>query len=537
MSTSQTTMNTSPFPGGAHVAAYVRDSGGEAQDLSVDQQEQELQDWCRENQLTISKIFRDIHRPGTSTDQRDGFEDMMAYFRSKNRPPEAGVVLWKLSRFSRNIDDAQFYKADLRRRGFIIHSITDPIPTGMDGRLFESAYDWMNNKFIESMRAEVKRGLHFMVKNGAMPGVPPRGFKRQPLTIEGSGGSHKVHRWVPDPDIWETCKHAWHLRAAGRSLGDILKETHLFTSVNSLVTFFKNPIYRGELRYGSLVIPNYVEPMVDEITWNKVQSMRSKHIRNNQLEPGSIRHPRRATSRYLLSGLVRCAVCGSPMHSSAVQSNATGSLNEYYVCSRKVRNRNCSSRNIPKDALELAVINELLDQVLVISTIRNLMADYHDSSLDSLEIALKSSTGRLVDVNSQIKRLVDAIAKKGGSKSLLDKLDQLENAQRELELEIYDQKDLLGKARAYNPAQVELMIKGMAEALREPDEDLQRKALRSFVKEILVERVDKKIKGAIKYWIPHNSYEYNECPQGAKLYIHNFTNAIPVYPRRKRCQF
>ncbi len=37
------------------------------------------------------------------------------------------------------IDDAQFHKADLRCRGYVIHSLHDTIPDGLEGLLLEVA--------------------------------------------------------------------------------------------------------------------------------------------------------------------------------------------------------------------------------------------------------------------------------------------------------------------------------------------------------------------------------------------------------------
>lgn len=113
---------TSPFPPGTPVVAYLRDSGGTDQDLSVDQQESAVRAWCLDAGLQLTRIFHDDARPGSSVVGRDAFLKMIAYFHH-SQVPERGVILWKYSRFSRDIDDAQYYKADLRRLGYQIYSI------------------------------------------------------------------------------------------------------------------------------------------------------------------------------------------------------------------------------------------------------------------------------------------------------------------------------------------------------------------------------------------------------------------------------
>ena len=58
------------------------------------------------------------------------FQAMIRYFH-REAGPEKGLLIWKWSRFSRDIDDAQFYRADLRRRG--IATVVVVLPRVADG--------------------------------------------------------------------------------------------------------------------------------------------------------------------------------------------------------------------------------------------------------------------------------------------------------------------------------------------------------------------------------------------------------------------
>lgn len=203
---------------GARFAAYLRDSGGERQELSTAQQEGEIRTWCDRRGLLLTTIFRDEARPGSSTVSRQAFQDCIYHFRQPDCP-EAGLVIWSFSRFARDIDDAQFFRADLRRRGFTVVSITDDIPEGPMGRLFEAVIDWKNEQFLEDLSRDVKRGLRDLVQQyGAVPGTPPRGFIRQPVVIgrRRDGRERIAHRWIPDPELTPSIRRAFELKAAGR---------------------------------------------------------------------------------------------------------------------------------------------------------------------------------------------------------------------------------------------------------------------------------------------------------------------------------
>jgi DNA invertase Pin-like site-specific DNA recombinase len=520
----------SPFPSGSLVAAYLRDSGGDKQDLSIDQQEQAIRAWCEQNHLVISQIFRDIHRTGTSISRREGFEEMISYFRQQLRPPESGLVLWKFSRFARNLDDAQFYKADLRRRGFIVHSITDALPEGVDGRFFESAYDWMNVKFIEGMRLEAIRGLYYIVENGAMPGTPPRGFKQEPMLIQGSGGAHKVHKWVPDPETWDRCKIAWEMRAAGASYAEINEKTRLYKSMNCWPTFFSNKIYLGELSYGSRSFPGYVKPMIDQATWDKVQDLRRHHIRRNSPVRDPQQHPRAINSDFLLSGLIHCANCGSLMFGNSIQSSKTGLVHKYYTCGKKTRERDCISRKVPKDAIELSVINECIEHVLESSHVKQLLDGLDPEDHRDLDMQIETMEHLVASTEKSASRLVDAIAVKGHSQIILNKLSGIEadlEEQRSQLRKLQGQKEVLNN---YDPSKIQIMAEQLGSVLRNAGHQEKKDALQMIIEKVIVERAENKIIGQIIFRLPSDNGCINGAPKG-KHFIQPFMIILPGYDR------
>jgi site-specific DNA recombinase len=100
-------MVSTPFSSGAHVVAYLRDSGHEDQEASVDQQEAQIREFCLANGLILTTIYADAAAPGSSTIGRDRFLEMIHHFRSPDCK-DSGVIVWKFNRFARDIDDAQF---------------------------------------------------------------------------------------------------------------------------------------------------------------------------------------------------------------------------------------------------------------------------------------------------------------------------------------------------------------------------------------------------------------------------------------------
>ena len=515
----KTHVTNNPFPPGASVAAYLRDSGGDSQDLSIPQQESEIRSWCTSNHITLSQIFKDEATPGSSTVGRTGFLAMIAYFTSPLTPnpqhltPESGILVWKFSRFAREIDDAQYYKADLRRRGYIIHSLNESIPQGLDGRLFEAAIDWMNARYLQDLSTDVKRGLqHNITQYKAIGGTPPRGFKRSdPITLgtRRDGKPHIVHRWEPDPELIPLIQRAFHLRALGTSYQEIAKETGLYKRKNSWNHFFSNQIYIGIMRYGNTVIDDYCQPIIDRITWEKVQMINQNPLKQDRDDPETIRnHPRAKASDYILTGLLRCGNCGSPMTGETVHSRAKNHTNRYYACTlkKKSNGKECQAPWVPKEELERTILHQLVTYILStenLTTLRDSLLEHQSESMAQTTALLAELHKQRTQLKLQIDRLTDAIADSGGSPALIKKLNQREQEERELLANI--EKNQAQLQQLQNTLTNE-QIHNLSETLTTTLNTAERKPLRRWLSELIdhieVARIDKKLTGVIYYYQP-----------------------------------
>lgn len=434
-----------PFPAGASVVAYLRDSGGEDQDLSTSEQQAALQAWCNSHNLQLTHIFKDEARPGSSVVNRTAFNAMMSHFHDQSCQ-DKGVIIWKYSRFSRDFDDAQFFKADLRRRGFIIYSINDNIPDTLEGKVFETMIDWMNQRYLNDLATDIKRGLHHIVKEyGAVPGHPPPGFKREIYSIGNrrDGSPHTLSRWVIDPETAPVIKAAWKMRAEGATIRQIDQQFHLFKTRTMYSHFFKNQIYNGTLVFGDTIIKDYSPPLIDEVTWKKVQEMNAKNSMINR--PGRSDNPdgpRRKSSPFLLSGLLYCSKCGSIMNGSYVQFKGKKSK-EYYQCARAARQMSCDARRIPRGAIEETVINQVIEYIKD----PDLLAAHESTRLER-------SRAKVEEAESQIKTLESEITSmKRRISSLINRLADDPNAPQSIIDTIRD----MERSIADNHAKIELI--------------------------------------------------------------------------------
>ena len=147
-------------------------------------------------------------------------------------------------------------------------------------------------------------------------------------------------------------RKAYEMRLEGRTYKEINRATRLFPFLQSYREMLKNPIYKGVLEWGGEMYEDYAPPIVDADLWQQVQVVSARMTR----------HPRRVSSSYLLSGLMKCRRCGSNMNgNTSVRKDKT---HRYYRCSHDKTfddTEPCSMRFIVAQDLEDKVMGRLAE--------------------------------------------------------------------------------------------------------------------------------------------------------------------------------
>lgn len=426
----------STLKAGASVWAYLRDSGGPAQEQSVPQQEAEIRAYCKRHGLALTRIFADVGKSGGSVTQRGQFLDMVDLTKDKPARP-AGLLVWNFARFARDVDDSDYYKATLRRRGIVIHSLTDAIPEGPYAGVVEKIIDIANEEKRRQNSRDVKRALESLVSQGFAPGgTPPRGYLSERVTI----GKHKdgrerfAPRWKPDPELFPLVQLAWKMRAEGKSYNEIGRATHgrLYRSRHCWITFFSNRSYLGIGKCGDKEFPNHHEAAITPELWEAVQ-------RVQKLTPrGNLRHPRRVAFPSLLGGLAFCSECGAAMvHHAASRRNWP-----FYFCGRRDSQQArhvCNARRIGARKVDALVLDTVLNQILTLDFFYNLLEEVKKqmSDVETLQAQIEQKRAERRAVERAIQNLLD-LAESFGAGASLERLKQREAERSQLSAEIKD---------------------------------------------------------------------------------------------------
>lgn len=520
------------LPAGSIVDAYLRDSGGEGQDRSVASQHAELQGYCHRHGLILRRIYKDT-RSGKSIAGRDDFERMIANIESEHDNP-VGILLWDFARFARNTKDAIFNIARIENSGIVVHSLTDDIPEGEYKDLIRFVKHLGNEAERKKNSAAVKREMHQLVRNHrAMFGTPPRGFKREPLppvVNERTGETRILHKWVPDPAFIPRIQRAFQLKAQGGTLQQIHNETGIFRSANSYKTFFANPIYIGRLQFGDMTIEEYCEPIIDQQTWGAVQKILENHANRQQLIRTEL-HPRRHAAAYLLSGLIHCAKCGSPLW--GMTSRQRSGANYYrYACTRAKRNRDCAFKPIPARPLEKSVIENIRLWFHHPDNLRELIEASQEQNAEIARHRDKIARNLKKEMTAKrraIARITDAIAESGHSKAMLQKLKTLEMEEIDLQTRLHavTSQSPPSENKTLTAPQILTLSQTFATRLQQKDPAIIRQVLHVTVHRVTVDRNHRSVFGIIQ--LKHRPRETMTPDDDIPIRLHTvFMPSAPV---------
>jgi len=305
-----------------------------------------------------------------SKEERKQFQEMIACSRQIPRPID-GIVVWSFARFARDQLDSQFYKADLRKRGYVVLSYADDIPNNALAPLMEAFADWKNQRFLEDLSIDTKRGQLYVVEQGFwVSSHPPFGYRMEKVEmgVKHSGSVRYGNRLVKDEPLVERVALAWQMKLQkNASYREIQDATHLFARMTHYREFFGNMIYAGVFVFNGNRYPvnwadgsRFCEPYVSLEEYYQVQE-------NRQQRSIAVVAPRTLSSSYLLSGLLQCGLCAEKgRKASLVGGKGTGSNYRFYRCTtaQVTHPRECDLPRKPSWRLDEAVIQILKETIL-----------------------------------------------------------------------------------------------------------------------------------------------------------------------------
>ena len=321
------------------VGLYTRVSTEEqAEGFSLDAQLRALRLYAVEKGCEVVEQFVDRGYSAT-TDKRPAFQRMIAA--ARNHSFDA-ILVHKLDRFSRNLEQAVTYRALLKREGVAIISITEPMDDSPASFVTEGILQVLAAWYSKNLAQEVAKGRRERYERGLWNGNLPFGY------VSGDDGRPVVEEKEAVAvrnayAMYATGRHSYQdvadwLNGRGFRTRNIRKNPQhgvtgptLFTR-DSVRDMVRNPFYRGVVTYkGRDERPGLQPPIVDDQLWQAVG------------EAGRRRHHAPATfirvhRTYLLAGILRCSSCGGKLWAHTQKSG-----NAYYREYNRQRGLPCTS--------------------------------------------------------------------------------------------------------------------------------------------------------------------------------------------------
>jgi len=215
---------------------YARVSSvSQEENTSLDMQIEKSQSYAATYDFHVNSIFQDVSSGGNT--ERDGFQAMMRYL---DDYAVKAIIVYKLDRLHRSLQNLLNHKEELEKKGVSIVSVSEQIDTTTaQGKLFfniigsfsEFEKDIINERTSSGKREKIGKGLF-------TAGKVPYGYR-----IE------KSEELIVIEEEAANVKTMFQLRKEGKSVRKIavavFGEVGKYGQVNYIL---KNPAYVGKLR-------------------------------------------------------------------------------------------------------------------------------------------------------------------------------------------------------------------------------------------------------------------------------------------------
>lgn len=463
--------------------AYARFSSNNQREESIDAQLRVISDYCERENIQLVDIYSD-EAQSAKTDNRDDFKNMTDAIFKGNYDIDA-VLVHKFNRFARNKYDSALYKKRLRDIGIKVVSVTQPIDDSPEGRILESLIEAMDEYYSENLALEVKKG---MLEN-ALKGKHTGGGKLLGLSVDDEGYYYPdenapiIYRifkeyadGVPKTQIVERLNREGYRNQYGRKF-NTRTITDLLQNEKYIGNFIYNHTQTEVIRLEGII----KSPIIDEDLWERVQKLRK-----------DANKPKHRKRKYLMTGKLRCGVCGfTYCGSGAKKRNKNGDMSAYYKCQGKIKNQNgCTNPSLNKDYYEKLVIDTITKSVLTDNAIDEIAV----SVTTQLERERKKPLIPTAKLRNQLDKVKDKQARlmelylDGGMERKV--LDEKNNALKEERKHIEEQIErnlYLEQSNILDVQDIKNMILEFREELKNnPDFDFAQVVFNTFVDSIVV---------------------------------------------------
>ncbi len=366
------------------------------------------------------------------------------------------LIVEGLDRLSRELGEAEIMVKRLEHRGIRIIGTADGYDTQASGRkVMRIARGLVNELYLDDLREKTHRGLAGQFDRGFSAGGRSYGYR----SIEAQGGRvlaidekeadivREIFRHFADGKSARSIAHLLNQRGIPSPRGGTWAVSALTGDASKGLGLLNNEIYVGRLTWNKrqwVKDPDtgarrYIDRPKDEWQHRELPELRIvsdeawQLVRARYAPQSTAGVKRGQPMRTLFGGLLKCAECGGPM---------IGINSSRYGCGvHKDRGEAVCSSNltVSRERVDSGLLDELREDLLSPDAVAELQAAVMDLLADenrSRAASEDTMRKRIKELQSEIARLVDAIAVMGLSNALQDRLRASEAERARLEAQL-----------------------------------------------------------------------------------------------------
>ena len=436
-------------------AIYARYSSDLQSEASIDDQVRLCRKWAENEGHSLTKVYSDRAISGAST-LRPGYQKMLEDARAGTYDILIAEAMDRLSRDQEDI--AGLYK-QLSFAGVKIITLSE----GEVNELHVGLKGTMNALFLKDLAIKTRRGLEGRIRQGKSGGGNAFGYdvvKKLDEMGDPIRGERKINqgeavtvrrifqefaRGLSPRAIAHTLNHEGVTGPSGkawgastiygnwrRGTGILNNELYIGRLVWNRQRFIKDPTtgkrqarLNQEDQWITEDVPQLI--IVDQDLWDRVKTRQSTNRSRVLTGTSGVRSERTRRPRYLLSGLLKCGVCGGGF--SKISQH-------HYGCST-ARNKGTCDNNltIRRDVIEVSVLDGLKDQLMHPDCVKEFITEFH-KEMNRLAATQDTDRTRLIrdleKTDREVKKLIQAIKDGVPGAALKDEMQCLEDRRQEL---------------------------------------------------------------------------------------------------------
>ena len=273
------------------------------------------------------------------------------------------LVVHKLDRLARNLEDHAAVRAALRKAGVQLHSVTESLEDSASGKLVEGILASIAEFYSANLGQEIRKGMDQKAAQGGWPVRAPFGYRNVRRDGRGRRGESVLEADQQAPlVVW-----AFERYATGELSLDLLTEALAEKGLRNRLgnppgksavhRMLRNPVYAGVVRWKGVEREGIHQPLVSRRLFDRVQSVLDGHSSGGER---SWKHD------HYLKGTLVCAECGSRLYYAV----AKGRFDYFRCIGRNTGRTSCSQgRYVPAAELERGV-ERLYEDVRVPAALR-----------------------------------------------------------------------------------------------------------------------------------------------------------------------